>query len=266
MKYFSVFIYLSLLTSFSHTYAFWNLDKLDKKDKKAQTRSNWFWGLGGNYQKTDNKFSFTEGRKNKIEPDDSIDLLGAEFRVGGELGLGPYLSLILSVDINYGQEEDRDQIKPLKSTNIDVPLKESIIRTSSLRGGVSAGLGFLPFKIWGLTVLPVLEVGIGKGWFKKYANYYYDESIGGGISEYYREKYKQDFNMFRVGAGFNIISSIGFYSYFRLYSTTYDLEASTGTQNVSFQLGGANPRVRQLVHPGSSETQITFSIGLGQRF
>ena len=206
--------------------------------------------------------------------DTERELYGARLGVGYEMYLGAGFNTTTKLNGFYtGTLFEQKQTANPDVEDVDFAFSK---RTSSFWGGeLAQSIGFLfdmkSKNLFGdivqLTIEPFLEAGIGRAFAYNRINYHYDTTgtvNSDGVIEDYRRTMSDTLTTTRLSAGFNVISSQGYFLHVMASLVNFDL-SKREVEEKKRQNGGVfvetDPQFSEDLDP-----VLSYTIGGGYKF
>lgn len=245
-------------------------DKLRGGKEFNPRKSHLITSFGFEGMKYDFEQNFDGERKDF--KDSQRELYGARLGVGYEMYLGAGFNTTTKLNGFYaGTLFEKKQTADPDVENIDFAFSK---KSSSYWGAeVAQSIGFLfdmkSKNLFGdmiqLTIEPFVEAGIGRAWAYNRINYHYDTGPNPGVQEDYRRTVSDTLTTTRLSAGFNVISTQGYFLHLMGSLTTFNLNkrkveeskrANHGTLDAT-----VNPSFTEEIDP-----IVSYTIGGGYKF
>jgi hypothetical protein len=242
-------------------------DVEDSKDFKARA-SHWYTTFGFEALEYDLPFAYA-GAKEKFNTE-KRQLYGGRLGFGREFYLGAGFMTSTRIEGYYmGTLFESAQTADPGLADEDVAtIKDSgqifggdIIQTLSYLFDFQAKNPFMD-TYSNMTFEPFAEIGIGRAqaWNKKDYNY----NIPGQTEEQYDQSFKDDLTNVKLGLGFNLNSSQGFFLYLKATQNRYNINKRT-TDGIAYANGQAPAKVDPNVSK-TLDTVMIYSLGGGYKF
>lgn len=217
------------------------------------------------------KYEFEQGYDGakKDFKDTERELYGARLGVGYEMYLGAGFNTTTKLNGFYvGTLFEQKQTADPDVEDIDFAFSK---RTSSFWGAeIAQSIGFLfdmrSKNLFGdmvkLTIEPFVEAGVGKAFAYNRINYFYDTTgtTAGGTREAYRRTVSDNLTTMRLSAGFNVISTQGYFLHVMASVVNLDLTDRDVEERTNF-VDNASPAFTEDLDP-----TVSYTLGGGYKF
>lgn len=236
-------------------------------------KSHWLVSFGFEGLKYEVPFEF-DGKRKNIEPRDQ-ELYGGRIGFGGEMYLGAglmtttkvegyYVGTLFARRLNAGPDDEDEEFAFTKTIGqvwgFDVSQSLSYLFDMKTKNPIMDEWTYL-------TVEPFIEAGVGVGWAFNRITYEYD--LAGSCAECADEAYKQvvedSLINARIGAGFNLISSGGYFFYMKAHVNTFDIKERK-IETFTKPDGQAGDDNSEKLKDVNIDPVITYAIGGGYKF
>ncbi len=246
--------------------------EVEEKKKFNPYKSHWFSTFGFEAMEYAVPYSFV-GEKEKFS-EEKRSMYGGRLGLGGELYLGAGFMTSTRVEGFYMGTLFE------KAKTADPNLPEEDIATTKNTGQIYGAdivqtLSFIwdikvknPFMdtYSRLTLEPFVEAGIGKAWAYNQKEFDYDTNpSGGGDKEEYDQSFSDELTNAKVGAGFNLTSSEGFFLYLKATQNRYDI-TNRRTKGYFYRNGDSPADVDQSNVSTKIDPVMIYSLGGGYKF